>query len=364
MKKISTLAIETSCDDTSLAIVSFENNIFSVDKILAYSQVQDHQKYGGVVPEFASRLHSDKIIEVLNNIGLDLVRDVDFVTVTAHPGLPWSLLVGQSVAYMLWEWFQKPVLGVNHVQWHIFSIFLERDISQISFPLAILTVSGWHNDLYYVVRKWDWQISDYENIHHLAGFDIYRIWQSIDDAAWEAFDKVSRMLWGPYPGGPWISNMADLGKDLSWKELDFWEWLFWIWKFFKRIWLDKEKYDFSFSWIKSQVYNFLKKYKSLHGDATETIKQQLAYEFQESVVEVLSIKLLNFAQSCNPKTIAICGWVSANKRRRDYLNQKAIDYWDFDILKPTKILYSTDNAGMIWVVGIMSFLKDFYNIEL
>lgn len=149
---VKTLAIETSCDDTSVGIINFDGQVFSVESLLAYSQIQDHQKYGGVVPELASRLHSDKIIEVVKNIGLDKIREVDFISVTVHPGLPGALVVGKAIASLLSSYFSKPLLAVNHIYGHVFSLLLERNITDIQFPLVVLTASGGHNDIYVVTN--------------------------------------------------------------------------------------------------------------------------------------------------------------------------------------------------------------------
>ena len=142
-----TLAIETSCDDTSLAIVSEENGNFQVEDILAYSQIQEHQKFGGVVPELASRLHSEKIIAILQSLGLERIKDVDFISVTTEPGLPGSLVVGKTVASLLGEFYQKEVVPVYHIWGHVFSILLERNIQDLKLPMVILTASGGHNDI-------------------------------------------------------------------------------------------------------------------------------------------------------------------------------------------------------------------------
>ena len=145
-----TLAIETSCDDTSLAIVSEENGNFQVEDILAYSQIQEHQKFGGVVPELASRLHSEKIIAILQSLGLERIKEVDFISVTTEPGLPGSLVVGKTVASLLGEFYQKEVVPVYHIWGHVFSILLERNIQDLKLPMVILTASGGHNDIYLI----------------------------------------------------------------------------------------------------------------------------------------------------------------------------------------------------------------------
>lgn len=150
---IKTLAIETSCDDTSIWIILFDGDKFSVEKLLAYSQVPDHQKYGWVMPEIASRLHSEKIIWVLEAIGWKEIEDVQNISVTTHPGLPGSLVVGKAVSSTLASWYNKPLYEVNHIHGHIFSLFLERNISDFKFPMVVLTASWWHNDLYLINKS-------------------------------------------------------------------------------------------------------------------------------------------------------------------------------------------------------------------
>ena len=191
-----TLAIETSCDDTSLAIVNDNDGSFQVEKILAYSQIQEHQKFGGVVPELASRLHSEKIIAILQAIGLDELSKVDFISVTTSPGLPGSLVVGKTVAYELGAFAQKEVIPIYHIWGHVFSILLERKLQDLDFPLVVLTASGGHNDIYLVEKDPKEKKSDAIDF---AGFSITKIGRTLDDAAGECFDKVSRMLDGPYP---------------------------------------------------------------------------------------------------------------------------------------------------------------------
>jgi len=139
---VKTFAIETSCDDTSVGIITYADGVFSVEQLLAYSQVADHQKFGGVVPEIAYRLHSEKIVCLIQEIGIDTIEQTDCISVTTHPGLGGSLLVGKTAAHMLGEHLQKKVVGVNHIFGHIFSVLLERNVSDLPFPRAILTASG------------------------------------------------------------------------------------------------------------------------------------------------------------------------------------------------------------------------------
>ncbi len=380
---IKTLAIETSCDDTSIGIVTFDGTIFGVEKLLAYSQVDDHQRFGGVVPEIASRLHSEQIIKVLESVWLDYMNQIDFISVTTHPGLPGSLVVGKTIAHTLGSWFNKPVVEVHHIQWHIFSLFLERNISDIQFPLVVLTASGGHNDLYLVEHntidsgskslrpEWHselWQLP----------FNITKLWQTLDDAAGECFDKVSRMLGGPYPGGSRIGEKAEKWKE---KVIARNEWNKWrgdptgLLHFtrndneehkniqFKRIFLSKDWFDFSFSWMKSQVSILLKQLEEKNITLTEDLICAIAYEFQEAVVEVLVNKLLKAWLKYGAKTLGISWGVSANDRLFAYAHE-ALEHKKTkdrnmivdNIIRPTKKVYSTDNAAMIGVVGILKYI--------
>jgi N6-L-threonylcarbamoyladenine synthase len=361
---VKTLAIETSCDDTSVGIVSFDWDIFTVDSLLAYSQIADHQQYGGVVPEIASRLHFDKIIEVIKNIGLDKIKEVDFISVTVHPWLPGSLVVGKAVASLLSSYFKKPLVHVNHIYWHLFSILLERKPSDIQFPLVVLTASGGHNDIYYV-DCWNvetlptgrqvlkcWNVDD-QNLDFKSfwGYKIAKVGYTLDDAAGECFDKVARMLGGPYPWGQRIWEKA-----LQWKPNSDVE--------FKRIFLSKENFEFSFSWMKSQVSFLLKKLVTswklqVTGCIPEELVCDIAYEFQEAVVEVMVKKLVRAGIAFDAKTLALAWGVSCNDRLREYLQ----DYWKLKIenwkfLRPTKKVYSTDNAAMIWLAGILEYMNE------
>lgn len=330
------LAIETSCDDTSLAIVEYNGKTFEEIQMIGYSQIADHQDRGGVVPELASRLHSEKILQVLAHLDKEEVNSVDAICVTAFPGLAGSLMVWLTVGEMLSNFLQKPLVKVNHIYWHIFSMLLGRSIEDIQYPLALLTASGGHNDIYVINH-------DEADKRH---FSMQKLGQSIDDAAGEAFDKVSRMLGWPYPGGAWIGQQALSGEPSA--DLRF-----------KRAYLDVESYDFSFSWMKSQVYNLLSKLERAWAKLTPSMISNIAYEFQEAMVEILSKKLYRAASSFDAKTIAIVGGVSANKRLFEYLNQLCQESWfDWQILKPTKMVYSMDNAAMIGVAGIIQYLKE------
>ena len=340
-----TLAIETSCDDTSLAIINKHQGIFEVEELIAYSQIQEHQKFWGVVPEIASRLHSEKILALLQQLNIKDRNDLECISVTSYPGLPGSLVVWKTIAYQLGAYLNIPVIPVNHILGHLFSIFLERSLDDIPFPIATLTASGGHNDLYIVEKKTEAQKglkkTEYESFE-FSDFLITKIGYTLDDAAGECFDKVSRMLWGPYPGGARIGEQAKKGKKNPKIQ-------------FKRIFLAHEKYEFSFSGMKSQVSFLLEKLKKEGEILNDQYIADIAYEFQEAVIEVLAKKLFQAAKERETKTIAIAGGVSANQRLKEYitsyLKEKAPELQFFS---PKKNVYSTDNGAMIGLVWLLS----------
>lgn len=355
------LAIETSCDDTSLAIVEHKDSHFCVDQCIAYSQIQDHQQYGGVVPEIASRLHAEKITALLDQIGAENIQACDAIAVTTAPWLPGSLLIGKTTANFLSALYDKPIIPVYHIYGHIFSILLERSSNDFPFPRIILTASGGHNDIYLVEQSprhpeqseakskdlgnnWDTfqQVqapnSEKTNLWNLT---LTKLGSTLDDAAGECFDKVSRMLSGPYPWWAWIGQKAAQGKPRE--DIQF-----------KRIFLSKEEYNFSFSGMKSQVHYLLESRKKQNKELTEQDICDIAYEFQEAVIEVLAKKTIRAAIQYQAKTIGIVWWVSANTRLREYTNQyKDLKYPNAILTKPVKNLYSTDNAAMIAAAALI-----------
>ena len=359
-----TLAIETSCDDTSLAIVDDNDWIFNVEKIVMYSQIQQHIPYWWVLPEVASRLHSEKIVALLQEIWLKNIQNVDFISVTTKPGLPGSLVVGRTAAHLLSEYYHKSLVEINHIHGHIFSILLERKVEDIQCPLVILTASWGHNDLYVVIKKThptplligeeNREAVGEVDTEQIWPFYVTKIWYTLDDAAWEAFDKVSKMLGGPYPWWPWISDQA-----LKWKHNEKFE--------FKRIFLplkDNQIFEFSFSWMKSQVLQLLSHIEKEWKILTEQDICDIAYEFQEATVETLWKRLIRAAKMYGAKTIAIAWWVSANKRLAEYV-QELVDEWNnseyaekkwlhVNFVHPVKNLYSTDNWAMIGVVWLLT----------
>lgn len=343
-----TLAIETSCDDTSLGIVSYDQGVFSIEKIKAYSQIDDHQQYGGVVPEIAFRLHSEQIL-ALSQSFLQDIPEVDSISVTTHPGLAGSLLVGKTVAGMLSHQFQKPLIPVNHIHGHIFSLLLDRNIVDLHFPWVVLTASWWHNEIYLITKEE--KIND-EKYSHKPPFSldqivVTKLWKSLDDAAGECFDKVARMLWWPYPWWAWIGEQA-----LLWKPNKEYQ-------FKKSMLLDHDNlYDFSFSWMKSQVYTLLQRLEREWVKVEWQVLYDISYAFQEAVVEVLVAKLKMAVEQYSAQTVGIAWWVSANDRLFELATQNIWDALSLPVLRPMKKLYSTDNAAMIGVIWLLTDVED------
>lgn len=343
------LAIETSCDDTSIAI--FEN-----EKLLAMdtkSQIKIHEVTWWVVPEVAAREHANSIFDVMMNV-LNIsnikLEEIDYIWVTKEPGLMPSLLTWLTFARTLWKVLKKELLELNHIQGHIFSNFLDRDIKEIQFPLVCLTVSGWHNDIYFMENMWSFE----------------KIWTSNDDAAWESYDKVAKMMWLWYPGWPIISQKAWLYNPPVLSDIPLIKGGFKN-DLFPRVWLQKDAFDFSFSWLKSAVKREIDKriienwkiiiendeLKDLQSQwkilLTEKDKIEISYEFQNAVNEVLAYKLINSWIEKWVKTIMLAWWVSANDNLRERIEILAQEN-NLNFIYPKKKLYCMDNAAMIWIL--------------
>lgn len=304
------LGIETSCDETAAAVV--ENGTKVLSNVIATS-VDMHAQTGGVVPEVAAREHLKQISPVVDKAISDANvnwEDVDAIAVTHAPGLITSLLVGVNTAEALSYIYKKPLIPVHHIAGHIYANFLERD--EIEFPILILTISGGHNELVLMKDHYSFEV----------------IGETLDDAAGEAFDKIARLLNLGFPGGPIISKKAELGNPEAFK--------------FPRPMLDGDnKYNFSFSGLKSAVKREVDKLESIN----ERIVNDLAASFQSAVIDVLSNKLIMAAEEFNVKAVHLAGGVSANQLLRKTVGDKLPE--DIELLWPTKIIYCTDNAAMI-----------------
>jgi N6-L-threonylcarbamoyladenine synthase len=311
------LGIETSCDETSAAIVvdgTVRSNVISSQLV--------HQKYGGVVPELASRAHQRLIIQVveeaLTRAGVEK-EDVGGIAATYGPGLAGALLVGLNFAKGLAYALHVPFVGINHMEGHLYSNFLGEH--QPSYPFLSLIVSGGHTMLVYVASEFQ---------HRVLG-------QTRDDAAGEAFDKVSKMLGLGYPGGPAIDRHARAGNPQAIR--------------FPRSFLEEGSYDFSFSGVKTSVLYYLREHAlNGKGDGIEPGKlADICAGFQCSVIDVLVAKTLRAAREMNVRDITVAGGVSANSelRRRLEMETRA---GGFRLFYPP-LQYCMDNGAMIAYVG-------------
>jgi len=310
------LGIETSCDETAVAVV--KNGTEIVVNIVA-SQIESHKRFGGVVPEIAARHHVEQITVVLEeafNEGNLSWEQIDAIAVTEGPGLVGALLIGVNAAKAIAFAKDKPLVGVHHIAGHIYANRLEKEFE---FPLLSLIVSGGHTELV-LMRE--------HGVYEVIG-------ETRDDAAGEAFDKVARMLDLPYPGGPHIDELAKIGKE----NIDF-----------PRAWLEKDSYDFSFSGLKSAVINKIHNAKQREEKLK---KEDIAASFQASVIEVLVEKTYRAAREHGVKQVIVAGGVAANHGLRATLEEK-FSTTDIPLLIPPLHL-CTDNAAMIAAVGAIDY---------
>ncbi len=319
MKDSLILSIETSCDETACAITRNGREVLA-DTV--FSQIDIHKKFGGVVPEIASRNHLEKISavvdEALDTAALKL-EDMDAIAVTNGPGLVGALLVGVSYAKGLAYALEKPLVPVHHIEGHIAANYLTDP--SLEPPFLCLVVSGGHSHLIHV--------QDYTTFHVLG--------RTRDDAVGEAYDKVARTLGLPYPGGPELDRLAARGDRTK--------------VHFTRTWLEKGSLDFSFSGIKSGVLNHL---NSLAMKGEAYVAADIAAGFQEAVVEVLVAKAIEAAQRTGMKTVALAGGVAANSRLREALTAACSEHGL--LLKIPEFKYCTDNAAMIGCAGYYRYL--------
>ncbi|PKM86106.1 MAG: tRNA (adenosine(37)-N6)-threonylcarbamoyltransferase complex transferase subunit TsaD [Firmicutes bacterium HGW-Firmicutes-12] len=312
------LAIETSCDETATAVLSGGQELLS--NIIA-SQIDVHKRFGGVVPEIASRHHLEQVNRLIDLAMLEArisFSDLSAIAVTYGPGLVGALLVGVSTAKALAYSLGLPLVGINHIEGHIFANWLVHE--DIEFPLICLIVSGGHTAL--VLMK------DYGK-YELLG-------QTQDDAVGEAYDKVARAMGLGYPGGPVIDKLAHEGDP---KAIHL-----------PRAWLSKDSFDFSFSGLKTAVLNYL---NNTAQKGEEINKENLAAAFQTSVVEVLIEKTIKAAHKSRIKTVLLAGGVAANSLLRTQLQERC-DNEGLQLFYPP-LKYCTDNAAMIASAGYYRF---------
>jgi N6-L-threonylcarbamoyladenine synthase len=324
------LGIESSCDDTSAAVIC-DGKVLS--NVVANQEV--HAKYGGVVPELASRAHQQNIVPVVQQ-ALDeakITKDkLSAIAFTKGPGLMGSLLVGTSFAKSLALGLKIPLLDVNHMQAHILAHFInDKNSKAPPFPFICLTISGGHTQII--------KVTDY--------FKMEILGETIDDAVGEAFDKSAKILGLPYPGGPLIDAYAKLGDPHAFA-------------------FTKPKVgdlDFSFSGLKTAILYFIQKQQRKNSNFISENLQDICASIQFTIVEILMDKLKNAVRHTNIKHIAIAGGVSANSEIRNRL-QLAEKHFGWTTYIP-KFEYTTDNAAMIAITGYLKYLnKEFADISV
>jgi N6-L-threonylcarbamoyladenine synthase len=327
---ITILGIESSCDDTSAAVI--ENGILLSNRIASQKV---HEEFGGVVPELASRAHQQNIVPVVETALKDAGRSKDQLTAIAYtrgPGLMGALLVGSSFAKGLALSLQIPLIDINHLHAHILSVFLakkEENRSFPPFPFLCLLVSGGHTQL--VIMR------DY--------LEMEIIGQTIDDAAGEAFDKCAKVMGLPYPGGPMIDKLAREGNPSAFA-------------FSKAV---IKGLDFSFSGLKTSFLYFLRDQVKNDQDFVQHHEKDLCASIQSAIIESLTRKLIQASEETGIREIAVAGGVSANSGLREAVHRIGLkQHWNVYI---PEIQYATDNAAMIAISGYFKYLKGEFSTQ-
>ena len=311
------LAIESSCDETSVSVIKDGCKDLST---VILSQMNTHANYGGVVPEIASRMHVENITlvidEALKKANMKM-EDIDAIAVTYGPGLIGSLLVGLMAAKTLAFIYGKPLIPVHHIAGHIYANNL---VKKLEFPLIALVVSGGHTELVYMKENYSFE----------------KLGSTLDDAVGEAYDKVARVIGVPYPGGPIVDKLAFEGKDTYDLPLP----------------LNDDSYNFSFSGLKSAVINLVHNEKQR---GIEIIKENMAASFQNRVVQILVKKTMKALKDNNVKNLIVAGGVAANKGLRTALTE-ACNKANINLIIP-EMKYCTDNAAMIGAAGYYAYKR-------
>ncbi len=315
------LAIETSCDDTSVAVVDQDGQVLS---LLSMNQDLAHKIYGGIVPEIASRNHTEVLLPLIDQILQDSnlkLSDIDGIAVTNRPGLVGALMVGVVTAKSLAQVLKKPLIGINHLEGHLLAPFLRDNSYQPTFdfktPFISLAVSGGHTSLYLV-----------------NGFSQYQVLgRTLDDAAGEAFDKFGKLIGLGFPGGAKIDKLSVNGDSKKFQ--------------FPRSMIDDDNYNMSFSGLKSAAARLV----SGMDLSDSQLISDLCASYQQAIVDVLNAKIIKAASDLNIKKITVTGGVSANSRLRQQITELAGKN-NLELLIPP-LRFCTDNAAMIGLAGII-----------
>ncbi|MBI5221703.1 MAG: tRNA (adenosine(37)-N6)-threonylcarbamoyltransferase complex transferase subunit TsaD [Candidatus Magasanikbacteria bacterium] len=340
------LGIESSCDDTSVALLDCSDQGCVVLSEKTASQIDVHKKYGGVVPEIAGRMHAEKIIPLIEEI-LKNQPKPDAIAVTAGPGLITGLIVGVEAARTLSMVWNIPLIATNHLQGHVYSVELTPG-QKIAYPAIALVVSGGHTEIVQIDKAGSYQV----------------LGATKDDAAGECFDKVAKLLNIPYPGGPQISKLAMTGKTDAVN--------------LPRPMIKENNFQFSFSGLKTAALYWLRDHKlavispPLFGkifswlpgqfgiSADPITREDFCASFEQSVIDVLAYKTLKAVEKIKPKTLVLAGGVSANKKLRETLQKNISENFPETKFLCPELKYCMDNGAMIAVAGYYQTKKNNY----
>lgn len=311
------LAFESSCDDTSVALLR-DDVLISMH---THTQIE-HIQTLGVVPEVAARLHADHIFDLITRVLTDgwiELSAIDVFAATSEPGLVPSLLIGKTVAKTLAIAHKKPLIWVNHIEGHIFSLLLERKLEELDFPIIVLSASGGHNDLFF------WK----------SLYEIEKVGSTVDDSAGESMDKVGRSLWLPFPAGRYIDELTQKYDSAIHKNIPSFPLVLPEWNL-----------NFSFSGLKSAALREIELRIKDHRELTEADLIEISYGYQYIITEILSKRLIEAQKKTGAKSIGLVGGVSANSALRkimeEYSGGNGIPYYT-----PKSMKYCGDNAAMI-----------------
>ncbi|RHZ37103.1 tRNA (adenosine(37)-N6)-threonylcarbamoyltransferase complex transferase subunit TsaD [endosymbiont GvMRE of Glomus versiforme] len=320
------LAVETSCDETSIAVLENKKVLSNI----TISQIWEQQKYGGIVPDLAAKLHLENMQEVLKKALAKAQIEqekIDYIAYTEKPGLVICLQIGKVIAETLALYLNKPLIPCNHLEGHIYASLLENT-EEWKFPVLALVISGGHTQLYYLKKHLDFEL----------------LGQTLDDAVGECLDKVSLLLGYTYPGGPVIEKLALRGKNtypLPLTKLD-------------------DTFDFSFSGLKTAVRRIIER-KKFENNLTQLNINDLAYSLQHTLAKILTFKIKKFLNENKINTVVLGGGVIANKYLTDYI-QKFLQDKNIKLFLPQR-KYCTDNAAMIGILAYYKLMKTSKNFS-
>lgn len=306
------LAIETSCDETAISVLSDKGGDLLLEKNAVYSQIDIHKKFGGVVPEVAARKHLETMMPLIDStLGKNKISDIDYIAVTSGPGLITSLILGMTTAKALAYAHDLPLLPVNHIEGHVYSSWLSNKVEGKHFPALVLVVSGGHTEIILMKGHGDYQL----------------VGQTLDDAVGEAYDKVAKLMDLGYPGGPIVSKLAEKGDRDAYQ--------------LPRPMIDNKDYNFSLSGLKTAVLYSLEKQKTI----SQKDVANMCASFQQAVIDVLVKKTTKAAKEFKVKSIMLAGGVSANKSLKKALSVEA-EKLNLPFFYP-ELKFTGDNAAMI-----------------